>query len=411
MNQLVWWCKPDNCMLNKASRQTECCVYHKKHMELVKQPVEVKRKLATVQIISDVQPHPTFEKYCLLTVLGWQVVDSVLSNYKVGDKIVYFEIDSALPKDRAEFQFMSSYKFKVRTIRLKGELSQGLVMRLPEAEEHEPGTDLTEQLGVRHWDDLLEEEKTQARRQWMTSAKHKRGIKTNLAPAFPDHLVTRTDEERVQSSLHLINKFHGLPWYATLKIDGTSTTFLINPDTDEFMVCSRNCQVLQNSTPCKYHDNIPVYWMCAIKYDIERVMRKNKDLVVQGEIYGPHVQKNRLQVPELRIAVFNVWSMSEHRFFGLKELKEFCFSNALPMVPVVASGDSFEWTNSKESIQKLLAMARGTYPNTQVPREGLVFRTQDMKPFVIDNVCEKTQWLVRPSFKVINNEFLEHFHL
>lgn len=94
------------------------------------------RKLASIQRIWDIIPIEGADKIELAKVLGWQCVVNK-GQFEKGDLAVYFEIDSFLPI-RPEFEFMrsSSYKktdimgegFKIRTMKFRGQISQGLVL-------------------------------------------------------------------------------------------------------------------------------------------------------------------------------------------------------------------------------------------------------------------------------------------
>jgi hypothetical protein len=92
-----------------------------------------------------------------------------------------------------------------------------------------------------------------------------------------------TDEMRVQSVPQVLDELAGKPYAITLKYDGTSATFVIDPRTDEFYVASRNQSLKDGDNP---------YWNMARKYKIEAVLRRNPNLAIQGEIVGPGVQKN-----------------------------------------------------------------------------------------------------------------------
>ena len=96
------------------------------------------RKLATIQKIADVQPIEGADKICKYKVNDWWVVDQI-DKYQVGDKVIYCEIDSFLPiQPEYEFLRKSSYKkmsdgtegFRLRTVRLRKTLSQGLIIPL-----------------------------------------------------------------------------------------------------------------------------------------------------------------------------------------------------------------------------------------------------------------------------------------
>ena len=53
---------------------------------------------------------------------------------------------------------------------------------------------------------------------------------------FPS-FIPKTDEMRVQSVPEVLDEIHGLPYVITLKYDGTSSTFCIDPLDDEFHAC------------------------------------------------------------------------------------------------------------------------------------------------------------------------------
>lgn len=99
---------------------------------------ETKRKLASIRVISDIQPIENADKIELVTVDGWKVVVAKDVGYRIGDLVVYCEIDSFLPiRDEFEFLRKSSYKkmgelegFRLRTVKLKGQISNGLIFPL-----------------------------------------------------------------------------------------------------------------------------------------------------------------------------------------------------------------------------------------------------------------------------------------
>jgi RNA ligase (TIGR02306 family) len=97
------------------------------------------RKLASIRRISDIQPIPDADMIHVVTVDGWKVVAQKAMGYKVGDLVVYFEIDSFIPTEIAPFltkdaafpkEFNGVKGERLRTIRLKGQISQGLLMPL-----------------------------------------------------------------------------------------------------------------------------------------------------------------------------------------------------------------------------------------------------------------------------------------
>lgn len=202
--------------------------------------------------------------------------------------------------------------------------------------------------------------------------------------SFPSHLISKTDEERIQNIPRVIEELQGVEVYSTVKCDGTSATY-INYNND-FQVCSRN-----NSMKL---DGNNVYLTMAKKYDIMGVL-KGLNIAIQGEICGPGIQKNRLGLKEVDLFIFNVWDIEKRKYFNGRELKNICTMMGLKTVPFNCP---FTFNHT---IEQLLEMAKGLYPETKNRREGIVIRP-------VEEMYSKTL-KGRMSFKVLNNEYLlEH---
>ena len=200
--------------------------------------------------------------------------------------------------------------------------------------------------------------------------------------SFPDKLMTRSDEPRIQSNQQYLEIFKDKPYYITLKYDGMSGTFLFVDD--EFYICSRNTRV--NSGP---------YLQIAKKYKIEEKLKSfNKQYAIQGECYGPNIIKNFLGVKEVEFVVFTIKDLKNNRYLDMQELIDLCVKMELPMVKILEKGDKFNYTE-----EQLKEMAKGNYEGTDNPREGIVLRLQkDWYPDE-DN---------RYSFKYVNDDFLTY---
>ena len=123
----------------------------------------MERKLASIRKVREIKPIEGADAIELAIVDGWQCV-AKKGEFKVNDLCVYFEIDSFLPiKDEFEFLRKSSYKkmgeaegFRLKTIKLRGELSQGLIIPISNFNEDiqkmEEGTDLTDILEVQKYE-------------------------------------------------------------------------------------------------------------------------------------------------------------------------------------------------------------------------------------------------------------------
>jgi RNA ligase (TIGR02306 family) len=97
---------------------------------------ENKRKLVTVRQIDNLEPIDGADAIEVATIEGWKVVVKK-GEFKVGEQCVYFEIDSFLPEGNPAWQFLVDKQgrefegvrgHRLRTIKLRGVLSQGLAL-------------------------------------------------------------------------------------------------------------------------------------------------------------------------------------------------------------------------------------------------------------------------------------------
>jgi RNA ligase (TIGR02306 family) len=344
---------------------------------------ETTRKLASVQIIKEIKSHDNSDNLALATILGWQVVIKK-GEFKEGQKVIYFEIDSLLP-DKEWSEFLKDKHFRIKTIKLRGEISQGLLMPLSilgddiNEDDYEEGLDLTKTIGVQKYCYDADESTIIIGK---NGEKIERKVKVST---FPDHLIQKSDEPRIQGSPKLLNHFKGKPYYAALKYDGTSATYLLNPeDPEDFMICSRNQR--------REYDLDDVYSVAADKYKIkEKLKELGPNYIIQCEIFGMKVQKNLFNMNSIAIAIFTVYDMETKTYLNFQETIDFCTKFDLPMVEVIDKGDEFNY-----SIDDLKKLSKGCYTGTKNAREGLVFRLQE-------NWIDKYN---RYSFKIINDDYL-----
>lgn len=326
------------------------------------------RKLASIQIINDIIPIPGADAIECAKILGWHVVVKK-NEFKVGDKVIYFEIDSLIPRNPwCEFLFkdVASQFSRLKTKKLRGQISQGLVIPLIDGITGNEGDDLTDIIGVKKWEPNI-------------PAQLAGQVKGN----FPTHLFHKTDCERIQNLLGL-NEFKDKEVYAAIKYDGTSTTFYKHNEV--VGVCSRNLELKP--------DDATVYWKMFKRYDIENKLNKlGRNIAIQCESYGPGIQKNRMGASEVSIAVFDIYDIDKQLYMGFDEMVTICKELDLPVVDVVYQGD-FKWN----SIDELLNFAdEQKYGNGSIA-EGVVIRP---KALTYSNYLKG-----RLSVKVISNKYL-----
>lgn len=345
------------------------------------------RKLASIQKIWKIEPIPDADQIELVHVLGWQCVANK-NQFSETELAIYFEIDSFLPV-RPEFEFLrsSSFKkselmgegFKLRTMKFRGQISQGLVLPLdlfPEIAEHpelwEIGTDVAELLGVRKWE-----------------TEERASTGGTIIGSLPDG-VPHTDETRVQSAPELLEEFAGLPYYITTKMDGTSCSLMV--DEEGCHVCGHNVEYKRDDA-CSFYQFVSrrgyLEEMC------EYVQRHGiKKLVVQGEFCAPGIQKNRLKLTAPEWYVFTV--IVDGKRLPLEKMVGACTEMNMIKVPIEETGRDFG--AAYPTVDSLLERAQGEYPNGG-QKEGIVIRT-------MDPVFTRTTDSGYLSMKVLNNKYL-----
>jgi hypothetical protein len=365
------------------------------------------RNLASIQRIGNLEPIQNADAIEKATVLGWQLVVKK-DEYKINDLCVYCEIDSILP-EKAEFEFLRERKFRIKTIKLRGQISQGICFPLsilPEETEIAENLDVTEILGIEKWEPNQDEQRSSKQTnkimypkwmpQWVQKFIHKfRFVREYYRQrsgqkSFPS-LIPKTDETRVQVLQTLIDKYKGVKCYLTEKLDGSSITiYQIN---GKFGVCSRNIDLRR--------DNTDKFWKTALEHDLENKLKKafgNENIAVQGELIGQGIQGNKYHVRGLDIYFFNVFFIKKNAYGNMNELIEVCQKLGEKTVPILK--DDYELSNS---IPELVELSKGQSFLHATLREGIVIRPLiEMEDHELHGQLVKN----RVSFKSVNPDFL-----
>src|SRR4051812_35217066 len=104
-----------------------------------------------VSKVEEVLTHPNADKLPLARIKGWIVVIKK-DEYKAGDEVVYFPIDSILPVELSDKLKCTQYltNQRIRAARLRGVVSCGLLG--PNEGKWPLETDLTEHYAVKKWE-------------------------------------------------------------------------------------------------------------------------------------------------------------------------------------------------------------------------------------------------------------------
>lgn len=329
------------------------------------------RKLASIQKIKALEPIEDADAIERAQVLGWSVVVKK-GDFNVGDFVVYCEIDSVMPK-RDEFAFLENAKYRIKTIRLRGQVSQGICFPTSILGDVaiEEDMDVTEMLGVTKYEPPI--------------PACLGGIQKGSFPSF----IPKTDETRVQTLQKMLDKYQGQQAYVSLKLDGSSATYYFKDG--EFGVCSRGMELVENENNS--------FWQVARRDNFEEKLKEistmlRRDVAIQGELVGPGIQKNHLGLKQHEVFVFNLFAIDDHTYLSGPTTKTICEEVGLKMVPVL------DWEHViHNDVQKYVDtyndMTHKMYQDKQI--EGVVIRP-------IKEIHDRHHG--RISFKVINNKFL-----
>ena len=366
-----------------------------------------KRALAYVVTIDEIRPIEGYDRVEYARTNGWWVIINKADNLSVGDKCVYFEVDSKVNPLDERFAFLEKRDYRIKTIKMCKVYSQGLLIPLsnfPELGDLDVNTDVTDALKVIYYVPADNERKANtldpnakyksmaarhpklAKQKWFRRLMRRGwgrkflfvffGKKKDTPKGWPTHFpfIHKTDEERCENLPQMLG--HPNPLIVTEKLDGTSTTFILERKGRkkfEFYVLSRNVRQRDEKQSC-YHDH-NIYWDMAFKYDVENKLREYLEghpnliyVCIQGESVGS-VQGNPLKLAEDDFYAFNFIDSEGGRWASDVAAAEVA-KMGIKWVPILDT--HFMMPNDMEEF-KQMATAKSAV-NPAVMREGIVLR-------------------------------------
>ena len=379
------------------------------------------RALCYPVIIEEILPIEGADNIALARVLGWHVIVKK-TEFAVGDKAIYFEIDSKVPADDERFAFLEKKKYSIKTMKLNkfGVISQGLLMPLsefPEVGDPALDEDLTQKLKVTYYEaeDNIRKANPKINPYARMTNRHPKFFKAKIGKWMMKHewsrkllffflgrkkdkrgwpeWVSKTDEPRCQNEPWRFPGNSDQKWIVTEKIDGTSTTATYRKGRKYgFYICSRNVVFDKPNKKCFYETN--VYTEMAEKYRFEDVL---KDLVsrynlewatIQGETFGAGVQKRDYSMPCHDFYAFNL-IFSDRGRLNSCTARDILAQYNIPWVPILDTNYVLP-----DTVDDMLTYADGLSIVDGKMREGVVLRSKDGKD----------------SFKAVSNQFLLKYH-
>lgn len=367
------------------------------------------RKLVTIRKIDNLLPIEGADLICLAVIGGWQVIVKK-TEFKIGDDCLFFEIDSFIPATDERFAFLKKTTtfegkegYRIKTMKMKGVLSQGLALPLsmfPELPDTEyistPSCDLSEKLGVIKYDVAVQD------------FSQRPGLKAGKPRGSFPSFIPKTDQERIQNLTSYFEAMKDEEFEETLKLDGSSMTcykikkdptfldrvkswFGLKIPSYHFGVCSRNLELKRTASESQTFNNNgkeSVYdqsdfWNMAIKADIENKLPEG--YAIQGELIGPKIQANHEKVTTLDYFVFDVFDINKGTYLLPFERREFCEKHGIQHVPVV--NPSFKVFKELD-LAGLLLHVEGQSMNPGTISEGRVYK-HISKPITFKAISNK----------------------
>ena len=305
-------------------------------------------KLATIEVIHSLRKHENADALDIGMIRGFQVIVKK-NQYQHGDSVIFIWPDTICqPAPWNEFldKKKNGSPIKIKSCKLRGFFSTGVVLSLsdfPELSHKEVGEDVSFELGVKKYIKEI-----------VVSSGETKGN-------FPTEFISKTDETLAQSEPNVEKELQGKDLYVSLKIDGQSLTFIQYED--DVRVCSRNLEIREGENR---------FWNTVRKYGlIEKT--KGINIAIQGEQYGPGIQKNPMKVEDICFAIFNIKDLNTGKYYSYDQLVAFCEEKDVPMVPVKYTILGTE-TISCDFFQ---VMADSMKYNKKDPAEGIVVRPKE----------------------------------
>jgi len=327
--------------------------------------------LASIQRIKLLSSIPNADRIETAQILGWKCVVKK-GEFSEDELVVFIEIDTLIPKwfltdnkDNVEY-------IRLSTVKMKGQVSQGLVLKLNKFIPYElvekgemfEGKDITDLLLVKKYEKPLPAELSMLVDGWR--------------PSF----IPKTDETNIESEPRFIQDLQGYPFVVTTKLDGTSMS--VANHLGNLYVCSRNMSL---------KDNGNIYWQVARENNLAKKILPG--YCIQGELCGPGIHNNHLKLIKPEFFLFDVYDITNRMYFGYNDMMEMAYYLECKTVPLEKIGMSFSNT-----FDEVISWSDGYYDSEKKNRkEGIVIRCKRVFQPTLSNGS-------RISFKVVNKNYL-----
>lgn len=317
----------------------------------------------TIETIDKILPIKDADKIVLCTLKGidFQFVVAKDAGRKEGDRVLYFPLDSLLTTSIAEKLGLAGKvkvyettegekKHRIRTVKLRGQISQGVMGDLSMLDGMPEGTDITAFLGVTKY------EPEEVLSKGGNIRNHPDGIERydiegcQRNREVVDMLMDRT--------VVIAEKLEGANFYAGVTKEGTKI-------------------VGQRSGAVTVADGASHTWWDAAKSNhlleaaekIQMEMFPGKDVYIRGELCGPKIQGNYYKFNIFTVLAFDIKVDGE--YIGALGFLSICQKYNIATVPIISKDKTLrEWLGDRNVIDA----SDGKSMLIDKPREGIVIK-------------------------------------
>lgn len=282
--------------------------------------------------INNIEKHPKADRLRISTIKGWNCIIG-LKDFNIGDLCIFCPPDSVIPDkiiDQYKLEYLKNGG-RVRIVKLKGFISQGLVLAIPEGKNWKEGKDVAKEMGITKYEPPISQN---------LGLKGNKPTKKKRNPLFDKY----TDIENVKNYNRIFNeddivviteKIHGTNFRAG-KLEryknnllGKILSWLFGKY--EFVYGSHNVQLHALNKRKNFYGE-DVYGQIAKKYNLADIIPE--DYIVYGEIYGKGIQELEYGMKDIDVRFFDVKYKGE--YLNWSDVVEFCLYRNLPTVPILA---------------------------------------------------------------------------
>jgi RNA ligase (TIGR02306 family) len=291
--------------------------------------------------VEDIIKHPNADRLSIVRVKGWNCIVG-LDQYKIGDLVVFVPPDCIIPPNLIEKYNLEYLRHdgRTRNVKLRGSISQGLILDLPEEKKWRLGDDASNFLGITKWEP--------------PEPKYYVPIKKSSRKRINPNFDKYTEMEDIKNYPDVFNendnvviteKIHGCnARYGNLQIVISKNQPLLDRitlwikknifDQDyEFVYGSHQVQITFHSNRRSFYGKD--YWgEIAKKYDFANNIPKG--YIVYGEIYGEKVQDLTYGLKGRDIVIFDI--KKDGQYMNWNDVIFFCAKRDWKTVPELYIG-------------------------------------------------------------------------